>query len=104
MKYKLRRIVKSIYYYCPVFFKTYVSKKIKKKKLKEAHARYRRTKVSQGELANILDKIDISSDVFLHTSIISIGKIEGGTKYVAKSILEKIDLTKYTLLVSALPF
>lgn len=104
MKYRLRRAVKKIFYYSPEFLKSFVQKNRTKKKLEDAKIRYKRTKITKQDLSLILDKIEINSDVFLHTSIISIGKVSGGTKYIANSILDKIDITKNTLLVSALPY
>jgi aminoglycoside 3-N-acetyltransferase len=44
------------------------------------------------------------NDIFLHSSITSIGKISGGTKFLAELILEKVNVNKNTILISALPF
>jgi aminoglycoside 3-N-acetyltransferase len=54
---------------------------------------------------SILDSMELGdSDVLLHTSIINIGDVKGGAKFIANEIMNKVDVSKNTLLVSALPF
>jgi aminoglycoside 3-N-acetyltransferase len=67
-------------------------------------ARYRRTKVKKDDIITIFDRLNLDNDIFLHTSTISIGKINAGIKELSELILEKADINKNTLLISALPF
>lgn len=104
MNRKLKQLCKQVYYYVPECLKGRVQDYAEKQKLKEAKAKYLRTKVSKEEVINKLGSLSLHTDIFLHSSMMNIGKIVGGTKFVAKSILEAVDLNAHTLLVSALPY
>lgn len=61
--------------------------------------------ISQKEVLEVLNKLNIDSDVFLHTSLRNIGyEIEGGKKFVAETIMNLVTSRNYTLLCAALPF
>jgi len=64
----------------------------------------RNTIVTKVELENILKSIDFNNDVFFHTSLMDIGKVEGGYLEVINLINKYIYKNNNTILFSALPF
>lgn len=105
MKYFFIRITKYIFYYLPDGIKDRVTKRKQERDLLEARERAKRSKVSKEEVANIINSLDIGNcDIILHTSTMSIGKIQGGVKWVTQCFFDKVDISKNTILVSALPY
>lgn len=105
MKYYIKRIVRYIFYYLPEGVKNKITEKKQKQNLIEAHQRAKRTNVSKEEVASIINSLDIGNcDIILHTSTISIGKVQGGVKWITKCLFEKADILKNTILVPALPY
>lgn len=100
----LKVLIKYIIYFSPGPIKKYLKKKADKHRLDQGLARYKRCKVSKKEVEAVLSEIDLDCDVMLHTSTINIGRIEGGVKWLAKTIVDKCDLENHTLIVSALPY
>ena len=64
----------------------------------------KRTKVSTEQILDVVNRLELDCDVMLHTSRTNIGDLEGGVDFSANAILDKINLEKHTLLVSALPY
>lgn len=105
MKDNLIRLAKYVYYFLPDSIKRQIVKKKQKRDLRAAHERIKRTKVTREEVKKIIDSLNIgTNDVILHSSLLSIGKVQGGVKWVTNCLFEKINLTSNTLLVSALPY
>lgn len=71
----------------------------------QASRRKERTQFSVGEVARALDRLPVGADLILHSSLSNIGKLaDGGAPHVAREILSRINLARYTLLAPALPF
>lgn len=105
MRNKIIRLIKYIYYFLPANVKQWIAYKKQERELRLAHERARRTKVSKEEVEQIIRSLDIGDcDIILHSSIMDIGKIQGGVKWVTKCFFEKVNLNKQTMLVSALPY
>ena len=100
----IKKFIKIVLLFCPSFIKEYAHSIGAKEELNEAVKRMRRTKVSKEDVISVLNSFDLNSDVMLHCSIMNIGKIAGGTKFLCNTILEKVNISKHTLLVSALPY
>lgn len=77
---------------------------MEKKEVQAGMERMKRTKVSKEELEEKINALNLGGDVMLHTSMMNIGKLQGGTKFVVQKLIDKIDLSQNTLIVSALPF
>lgn len=104
MKQKIKAYCKLFLYYAPPCVRYLIQTYVEKQELKEGLQRMHRTKVTKADLNALLSSLDLDHDVMLHTSMINIGKIQGGAKYVADLFLSKMDLSRHTLLISALPF
>lgn len=104
MKRLIKLSLKYVLFYSPTFFRTYLLNVKKRKELKMALMRKRRTKIKKEELERLIQSLDLDCDVFLHTSMMNIGAIEGGAKFVVETILNNFDIEHHTLLVSALPY
>lgn len=104
MNRKLKTFIKISMYYAPNPLQKWFGRIQDKYELKEGLARAHRTKVVKEEFVKLINSLDINCDLMLHTSMINVGKIQGGSKFIAETILAKIDITHNTLLVSALPY
>ncbi|MBO4961664.1 MAG: AAC(3) family N-acetyltransferase [Flavobacteriales bacterium] len=105
MNKNLKIAISFILYYSPSFVKEKIKAIKDKKELEEGMARAKRTKVSKEELLVIIDNLDLDTDIMLHTSIMNVGKVTGGAKFIANTIKERVvDMGNHTLLVSALPY
>lgn len=105
MKFFIKRLIRYVFYFLPEGVKKKISEDREKKNLIEAHKRAKRTKVSKEEVAHIINSLTIGNcDIMLHTSVISIGKVQGGVAWITKCLLEKADIQNNTILVSALPY
>lgn len=92
-------------YILPDFIKSRIQSRHDERFLNECKERMKRTRVSKEEIASVISKLDIDGcDVMLHTSMISIGKLEGGRKWVAECLFDKMDLERNTLLTVALTY
>jgi aminoglycoside 3-N-acetyltransferase len=100
----LKQFASCIIYFLPKFIAVPLKKKYQRRQLRLLKERYRRTRVTKEDIVSIFDKLNIDCDIFLHSSTLSIGKIAIGTKDIAELILEKVNISKNTLLASALPF
>lgn len=104
MNSRIKHLAKLVLYLAPDRLNKYLHKKIDARRLEESMARYKRCKVSKEEVQAVLDQIDFDRDIMLHTSTMNIGHIAGGAKWLAEEIIRRMDLTKHTLIVSALPY
>lgn len=100
----IKHMAKALIYYAPKPLKVRLKKKVEAKRLKDGMERYKKFKVSKEEIENVMEQIDFDHDIMLHTSTLNIGHIAGGVKFVTDAILSHIDLSRHTLVVSALPF
>lgn len=100
----LKIAAKATLYYSPNFISKRIHNIFAKRKLKHALEVAHRTKLSQEDILDVLNKFTFDSDIMLHSSLMNIGKIKGGPRAVTKLLLDKIDITKHTLLASALPY
>jgi len=101
----VREFILYIIYFLPKFITKPLKLYYEKRKIQTVKERLKRTKVSKDEIIKKLDKLNLGEhDIFLHSSMMNIGKISGGTKFLSNLILEKVDTNKNTLLISALPF
>ena len=91
-------------YYSPTFMQIKLRRLKEKYELKEALVKAKRTKVAKVEISKLIDALCLDCDVMLHTSMMKIGKMEGGVKFISEKILDRIDTCKHTLLISALPY
>lgn len=104
MNQKLKTATKIILYYSPRVVKEKLSSIAAKREMEHALAVSRRTHVESDEVKRVLDCFTFDSDIMLHSSLINIGKIKGGAKYVTNTILEYVNIDAHTLLTSALPY
>ena len=100
----LKIAVKYALYYAPRPLQERLRKIQMERELREGMERAKRTRVSKAEFLELMDRLDWGSDIFLHTSMLNVGKIEGGAKFIADTLSRKVDTERYTLLVSALPY
>ncbi|MDR1897143.1 MAG: AAC(3) family N-acetyltransferase [Prevotellaceae bacterium] len=101
---KFKKIISYIIYFLPEFIVKPLKKLYRKRQLKHNRDRSMQITVSKEDIASVLNRLDLDSDVFLHSSISNIGQIEFDIKSLCGLLLEKIDINKNTLLASALPF
>ena len=104
MNERLKRIAKAIKYFSPSPIKKYIEKKANKKRLEEGLLRYKNFKIKREEILEVLDKIDFNHDIMLHTSMLNLGHISGGVKFLAEELTYRVKDSGHTLLVSAHPY
>lgn len=88
----------------PGFLKRAVKRRGEKRYLKQIAERMKRTRISKEEIEAVFGEMELGCDVMFHTSTMNIGKIAGGTKFLAECIEKAVDTTVHTLLISALPY
>lgn len=89
-------------YYLPKFIKDPIIKRQSEKRMSiqlEHAQKFRITKEESKELIDLLPLGDC--DVLLHTSMVNIGKIQGGKKWLADNLINVINTSKNTLLTTA---
>ncbi len=75
------------------------------RRLAQGKRRKERTRFSLVDVARALDRLPLRADLIVHSSISNIGKLADGTAPdLAREILSRINLARYTLLAPALPF
>lgn len=99
----MKRLIKIIFYFSPAFIKKILLKKNQQRQIAVAKERLK-VKVSKEYVHNLFEKINIDSDVMVHSSLMDIGKVEGGYKTIVNELSSKILESGHTLLVSALPY
>ena len=105
MNYNLLKFEKLVYFFLPYSIKNKITKRKQRKDLLEAQRRAKRTKVSKEELKAIIDGLNIGDcDIILHSSMMSIGTIKGGVKWIVNCLFDKVNISENTILVSALPY
>ena len=105
MNRQLNLLLRYALYFSPAFIRKKVSEKHSKQEMQQWMEISKRTKVSKEEIEAAINALDIDGkDVLLHTSMAKIGKMQGGPKWFCECLFKKIDMSKQTLLVSALPF
>lgn len=104
MNRKLKACVKFVLYYSPSCLQHRLQRIVEKRELQAGMQRMKRTKISKEELEEKINALNLGGDVMLHTSMLNIGKLQGGAKFIVQKLIDKIDLSENTLLVPALPF
>lgn len=99
----LKAYAKLFLIYSPTFIKNKIQARAQQMELQRAMDIARRTHVKKDVFLTALRDFNFDSDIMLHCSMVNIGKIEGGAKFIASSLLDKMDLNNHTMLVSALP-
>lgn len=100
----IRKYIQILLYFSPGFIRERAGKIIAKHEYAQAMERMKRTKVSKEGIAVALDKLDMDCDVMFHISTMNIGKMAGGVKFLSEQIAGHSDLSRHTLLFSALPY
>lgn len=100
----LKLSIKIALFYSPEFIRKKISKSNAKREIARAQAIAHRTTITQDEIVDALSKFSFDTDIMLHSSLLNIGKIKGGAKGTSRTIIDMIDISKHTLLVSALPY
>lgn len=101
----MRKLLKQLFLLLPPFVKRKVNSFRESERQKNALNIRKLNKITKQEINSIFDVLDLNCDVFLHSSLRNFGyEIEGGKEMVVKTIIDHIDLDKYTLLAPALPF
>ena len=85
----LKIAIKYALYYAPHPLRERLRRIQMERELREGLERAKRTKVSKAEFTELMDRLDWDSDIFLHTSMMNVGKIEGGAKFIADTISRK---------------
>jgi aminoglycoside 3-N-acetyltransferase len=106
---KIKTLLSLILCYAPAGLQKRVyairEKQSMQKTLQKAKEVAKRTRVTKDEVNRIINDLELGDcDVMLHTSMMKIGRIDGGIKWVCKCLFDKIDLDKNTLLTVALPY
>ena len=104
MNRNLKIAAKIALFYSPEFIRKRVAKSNAKHEIARALTIAHRTTVTQDEIADALNHFSFDSDIMLHSSLVNIGKIKGGAKGTTNTIINKIDISQHTLLISALPY
>lgn len=104
MKRHLIKYIRILLLIAPGFVRRKVNKIAVRREYVSAMERMKRTKVSRIEIEHVMEQIDLDCDVMFHISTMNIGKLAGGTKFLADQIERKVDISKHTLLLSALPY
>lgn len=105
MKRHLKRYFDIVFFaLAPGFLKRAVKRRGEKRYLKQISERMKRTRISKEEVDSVFDEMQLGCDVMFHTSTMNIGKVAGGTKFLAERIEKTVDTSKHTLLLSALPY
>jgi len=100
-KYRLIIIIKILLLYAPNFIKKLVANYNHKKLITKAKKNFK-ISISKESIENIFSSVQFDTDVFIHTSMTSIGNIEGGKDEVVR-LFNKYILDKgNTMLFSAL--
>lgn len=97
-------LAKLIVYYSPKRLQRFMSDKAEQRKLELARKRMLRTVVGKDYVLSLIESLDLNCDVMLHTSMMSIGKMQIGIKGICEALCKRIDLSRHSLLVSALPY
>ena len=100
----LKAIIQMGMLHAPGFITTPLRDWTQKRELNRALEISRRTRVTKEQVADALAQFTFDSDVMLHCSMVNIGKIQGGVKFIADTLLQAVDTSRHTLIVSALPY
>ena len=95
------KITNFIFYFSPKFIKNYLQQLNSQKSIKEARKRLN-VKVSKEYLSELFESSKINGDLFVHSSLMDIGVIQGGFKEVVRLLNKHVLEQNHTLLLSAL--
>ena len=95
-----------IYVYTPDWIKRRIQEK--RGSLNKKIEYYRRiakeNQISKDDICQILESLDIKSDILLHSSEMNIGKVLMKKEELANTIIDKVDISKNTLILAGLSF
>lgn len=96
--------LKVLRFYIPDSIKKHFDKGDNLKAIQQQLEFAKRNKVSKEESKALIDSLPIGDcDIMLHTSMVRIGTLSGGKKWIADNLLSAINLDKNTLIVTASP-
>lgn len=96
--------LKVLKFYIPDSIKKHFDKGDNLKAIQQQLEFAKRNKVSKEESKALIDSLPIGDcDIMLHTSMVRIGTLSGGKKWIADNLLSAINLDKNTLIVTASP-
>ena len=91
------------WYFTPQWTKNKILKRRETKRAKRELDIFHNNKISEQDVRDALDKLDIHGDVMLHSSLVEIGNIQGRHKPFVNYLQEKVLDAGYTILAIAIP-
>ena len=95
-------VVRLAYFLLPKVIKNIVLLYQQNKTVQKGRIR-QKYKVSKQYLNSVFEGLDLDADVFVHSSLMEIGKVEGGYKCLVELLNKNVIQCNHTLLFSALP-
>lgn len=104
MKSNIKFWIKVLKFYTPDSIKNVFNKGENLKAIQQQLEFAKNNKVSKEESKALIDSLPLgNSDIMLHTSMVRIGTLSGGKKWIADNLLSAININKNTLIVTASP-
>ena len=104
MKKKILFWLKVLYCYFPDSLKDFLGKEKKNRLIIKQVEFAKEHKVSKEESKKLIEKLPLGDcDVLLHSSMINIGTLQGGKKWISDNIIDVVDIKNNTLLTTAAP-
>jgi aminoglycoside 3-N-acetyltransferase len=100
----IKLLKRYIIYFLPNFLKKILKKYRDQRNNILIKKRFKKTRMFKEEIIAIIERLNLDCDVFLHSSMSSIGYVNCSTKYISDYLLEKVDVSRNTLLSTAMPF
>lgn len=102
----IKQLLKKLLLYSPNFIKNKVIQKLEERNHLTAKERAKRIHISENEIQQIVNSLELNCDVMLHTSLRNIGQIDvhDAVPFLTDLLEKKVDTTKHTLLISAIPY
>lgn len=101
--FEVKRLLKLLLYLAPNFVKQLAQAR-RDKKLIAFGLERQKIRVTKDVLNEAFNNLNLDSDVFVHSSLMHIGRIEGGYKEVVRHLNERVLERGHTLLFSALSY
>jgi aminoglycoside 3-N-acetyltransferase len=100
----MKSVIKFIIAVLPSFFSTFVFSVLEIRRKNRAGKLKNSYQVSQSELDDLLSKLNVDSDILIHSSISSIGKFNSGISSVVDTLVDSVLGGGNTIIAPALPF
>ena len=91
------------WYFTPQWIKNKILERRETKRAKRELEIFHNNKISEQDVRDALDKLDIHGDVMLHSSLVEIGNIQGRHKPFVNYLQEKVLDKGHTLIAIAIP-